>query len=62
MKSIENIHSIKVLAGYAITYVEPLKVLRKVGDPRALCSVGDEHPTANANRAIADAIYAAWPM
>lgn len=52
----------KVLEGYGITYVEPLEVLRKVGDPRALYFVGDEHPTAKANRAVADAIDAAWPM
>ncbi len=52
----------KVLAGYGITYIEPLEVLRKVGDPRALYFVGDEHPTAKANRVVADAIDAAWPM
>jgi GDSL-like lipase/acylhydrolase family protein len=52
----------KVLAGYAINYVEPLEVLRKVGDPRALYFAGDWHPTAKADRVVADAIYAAWPM
>jgi hypothetical protein len=52
----------EVLDGYGITDVEPLEVLRKVGDPRALYFVGDEHPTAEANRVVADAIYAAWPM
>lgn len=50
------------LKGYNITYVEPLEVLRKGGDPRALYLVGDEHPTAKANRVIANAIYAEWPM
>ena len=52
----------KVLEDYAITYVEPLEVLRKVGDPRALYFAGDWHPTAKANRVVADAIDAAWPM
>jgi hypothetical protein len=50
------------LEGYAITYVEPLEVLRNAGDPRALYSLGDEHPTAKANRVVAEAIYAAWPL
>jgi len=52
----------KVLEGYGITYVEPLEVLRKVGDPRALYIAGDEHPTGKANRVVAEAIYTAWPM
>ena len=52
----------EALKGYGITYVEPLEVLRKVGDPRALYFVGDEHPTGKANRVVADAIYAGWPM
>jgi GDSL-like lipase/acylhydrolase family protein len=52
----------KVLERYGITYVEPLEVLRKVGDPRALYFVGDEHPTARANRVVAEAIYTRWPM
>lgn len=52
----------KVLEGYGITYVEPLEVLRKIGDPRALYIAGDEHPTGKANRVVAEAIYTAWPM
>jgi hypothetical protein len=52
----------KVLAGYGVNYVEPLEVLRKGGDPRELYIVGDMHPRASANRLVADAIYAGWPM
>ncbi|HEU5255985.1 MAG TPA: SGNH/GDSL hydrolase family protein [Vicinamibacterales bacterium] len=51
----------KVLAGYGVNYVAPLEVLRKSGDPRELYFAGDMHPTAKANRLVADAIYAAWP-
>ena len=51
----------KALAGYAVNYVEPFEVLRNGGDPRALY-FGDAHPTGKANRLVADAIHAAWPM